>query len=384
MKKKQIKVFVDAEVLVLSHFSVIGHYTASLLKALDNLLYLDEYSHLKVTLGVPFRDAHKLGKYEYANFGVRKIPLTPRHVTGLKQKNLLPPIDLIFGKQVYVFPNYSSWPTLFSRSIPVIYDLSFIKFPQFGDARNMKFLQDQVKKSVQRSKRIVTISTNSKSEISDEYAVDKSNVDIVFPIIEMREFYKRSEQEIKQVKARYGIFDSYILFVGNLEPRKNLTTLLDAYKKLPESVQKKYALLLVGAKGWNDDEIHTKIQQMRMDGLRIIQPVDYVTDEDLPAIVSGASCFTYVSVYEGFGIPPVEALACGTPVVTSDNSSLPEACGKSVHYVDALNPTEIAKAIESTLSEKKPDLDAGYEQAAKFDALSAAKSFIKTIEDAAK
>lgn len=383
MKKKQIKLFVDAEVLVLSHFSGIGHYTASLLKALDDLLYLDEYSHLKVTLGVPFRDAHKLGKYEFANFSVRKIQLTPRHVTGLKQRGLLPPIDLIYGKQIYVFPNYSSWPTLISRSVPIIYDLSFIKYPQFGDARNMKFLQDQVKKSARRSKRIITISTNSQSEISQEYKVDKSNIDIVFPIIEMREFYKRSAREIKEVKARYGIFDSYILFVGNLEPRKNLTTLLDAYKRLPPSVQKKHALLLVGAKGWNDDDIHTKIQQMRMDGLRVIQPVDYVVDEDLPALISGADCFTYVSIYEGFGIPPVEALACGTPVVTSNNSSLPEACGNSVTYVDALNPDEIAKAIEAAVSLKSFSPDHGYKQAANYNALAAAKSFIQSIEAAA-
>lgn len=384
MKKKTIKVFIDAEVLVHPHFSGIGHYTASLLRALDNLLYFDEFSHIKVTLGVTFRDAHKLGKYEFANFGVRKIPLTSRLITGMKHFNLLPPIDLIFGKQLYVFPNYSTWPTLISRQLPVIYDLSFIKFPQFGDTRNMEFLQSQVSKSAHRAKRIITISTNSKTEISEEYGINKSEIDIVYPIIEMREFYKRSDTEIKKVKAKYGIFDSYILFVGNLEPRKNLTTLLDAYEKLPERIQKKHALLLVGAKAWKNDEIHKKIQQMRINGLRVLQPVDYVIDADIPAIMSGADCFTYVSVYEGFGIPPVEALACGTPVVTSDNSSLPEACGESVKYVDALDSSEIARAIESSLGDKKFKPDQGYEQASKYNADRAVRAFIKTLEDAAK
>lgn len=383
MKKRRIRVFVDAEVLILKHFSGIGHYTASLLKALDELLFYDEYSHIKVTLGVPFRDAHKLGKYDFVNFAVRKMPITRRYVTGLKQAGLLPPIDLLFGRQVYVFPNYSSWPTAFSKVVPVIYDLSFVKYAQFGDAKNMEFLQSQVRKSSNRARRVITISTNSKNEIADEYGVSKSDIDIVYPVIDMREFYRRSDKDVAQVKAKYGIFGPYILFVGNLEPRKNLTTLLDAYRLLPEATQKKYSLLLVGAKGWNDDEIHEKIQAMRMEGLRVIQPIDYVEDEDLPAIVSGASSFAYVSVYEGFGIPPVEALACGVPVVSSDNSSLPEACGDNAIYVKALDAPEIAKAIDKSLHTTEYDPEPGYLQAAKFDAASTAKAFIESIERAA-
>jgi len=384
MKKKKIKVFIDAEVLVLSHFSGIGHYTASLLKAVDDLLLQDKYSHIKVTLGVPIKDTHKLGRYDFANFGVKKIPLTPHLTNGLKQRGWLPPIDLLFGRSIYVFPNYSSWPTLFSKSIPIIYDLSFIKYPHFGDTRNMDFLVDQVNKSVRRSTKVITISTNSKSEICDHYKVPKSDVDIVYPIIEMRDFYKRSESEIKEIKAKYGIFDPYILFVGNLEPRKNLATLLDAYEKLPKDLQKKYSLLLVGAKGWKDDDIHTKIKRMRMDGLRVIQPIDYVVDEDLPALVSGASTFTYVSVYEGFGIPPVEALACGVPVVASNNSSLPEACGEGVLYVDALNSGQISTAIANALNGKSPDPNIGYEHVLKYDAVTSAESFLKSIEEASK
>jgi alpha-1,3-rhamnosyl/mannosyltransferase len=384
MKKKKINVFVDAEVLILSHFSGIGHYTASLLKAVDELLNLDEYSHLKVTLGVPIRDTHKLARYEFANFSVRKILLTPRLATGLKQKGLLPPIDLLFGKNIYVFPNYSSWPTLFSKSLPIIYDLSFIKFSQFGDTRNMEFLVDQVGKSVKRSERVITISTNSKSEISSQYRLPKNKIDIVYPIIEMRDFYRRSQKEIAEVKAQYGVFGDYILFVGNLEPRKNLTTLLDAYEKLPKKLQDKYSLLLVGAKGWKNDGIHTKIRDMRMKGLRVIQPIDYVVDQDVPALVSGASAFAYVSVYEGFGIPPVEALACGTPVIASNNSSLPEACGDAVLYVDALNVNDIAKKIEQALNGKHPAQESGYTQAMKYNATAAAKEFVKSIEEASK
>ncbi len=379
---KKIKVFVDVDVLTMEHFSGIGHYTASLLKAVDLLLKRDEYNHFSITLGAPARQAHKLNRFQFENFSVRKMPISSRIVNGLKQSGKLPSIDLLYGKQVYVFPNYSSWPTLRSPVIPVIYDLSFIKYPQYGDKRNMEFLVDQVNKSVQRSRRIITISKNSKKEISEQYTLDNNKIDIVYPIIEMRDFYKRSSEEIAKIKAKYCIFGDYILFVGNLEPRKNLTTLLDAYEKLPSQIQEKYSLLLVGAKGWNDDEIHTKIQHLRMKGLRILQPISYVTDEDLPALFSGASAFSYVSIYEGFGIPPVEALACGTPTVSTNNSSLPEAVGKGAEMVKATNSTEIAHAIEKVL--RKPlDADIGYRQARQYDALSAATSFLKSLEEAA-
>lgn len=379
---KKIKVFIDADVITLEHFSGIGHYTASLLKAVDALLNRDEYSHFSITLGVPVKRRHKLGRYGFDNFAVRRMPVTQRLANGLKDRGMLPPIDLIYGKQVYVFPNYSSWPTLFSPVIPVVYDLSFVKYPQYGDSRNMEFLVEQVQKSVERSARVITISRSSKQEISEHYGTHERVIDIIYPIIETRDFYRRSKNEIAEVKAQYGIFDDYILFVGNLEPRKNLTTLLDAYQKLPRNIQKKYGLLLVGAKGWNDDEIHEKIRNMRMSGLKVIQPIDYVVDEDLPALFSGAGAFAYVSVYEGFGIPPVEALACGTPTVSSDNSSLPEAVGQGAEMVKAMDSDGIAKAIENALSNPK-DPEIGFEQAQKFDAMSAAKAFLKTIEDAA-
>ncbi len=384
-KKNNIKIFIDAEVIVFKHFSGIGHYMLSLLKAVDNLLNLDEYSHLKITIGVPHHDKDKLTKFEFNNFKVKLMPLSAHRINGLKRRHLLPPIDILFGKKIYIFPNYSSWPTTFiSKSISIIYDLSFIKYPQFGDSKNMEFLVDQVNLSAKRSDRLITISTNSKNEIHKQYDYDPNRIDIIYPIIDTKLFYRRSSMEIKQVKAKYGIFDDYILFVGNLEPRKNLITLLAAYELLPQEIQKKYALLLVGAKGWKDGEIHNKIQLMRMNGLRVIQPVDYVTDEDLPAIISGASTFAYVSIYEGFGIPPVEAMSCGVPVVVSNNSSLPEACGKAAIYVDAIYQKEIAHAIEKSLTSTNKLTRDGYEQAIKFNVKSSARAFIDTIEKASK
>lgn len=293
-------------------------------------------------------------------------------------------MDLIFGRRIFLYPNYSSWPALFSKSISFIYDLSFVKYADFVEPRNQKFLVEQVKKSVSRASKIVTISQNSKEEIVKEYGVKPDDVVILYPAIDQRKFYRRPTDEIKKVKAKYGIFDNYILFVGNIEPRKNLKGLILAYEKLDKKIRDKYSLLLIGAKGWQDSEINKILINSRMNGNRIIQPTDYVVDKDLPALYSGASAFAYVSLYEGFGIPPLEAMACGTPVICSDNSSLPEAVGNASVMVKAEDTTQIAKALTKVLTDSKLAEDLrrkGFVQVDNFSYEKSAGLLLKTIKE---
>jgi glycosyltransferase involved in cell wall biosynthesis len=384
MRKKRIKLFVDGEVLVHPHFSGIGHYTADLLKAVDKLLLDDEYSHFQVEIGVPIKAKHKLARFGFENFAVRGIPLPFRAINGLKHRRQLPPIDVLYGKKTYLFPNYSSWPTLFGKSVPIIYDLSFVYHAEFVEPRNQEFLVSQVQHSVNRAHKIVTISENSKKEIVEHYGFPANDVTIAYPAVDMHKFYRRSEKEVSYVKAKYAVSGEYILFVGNIEPRKNLVTLLKAYRNLPKNLQEKYGLLLIGAKGWLDNEITKEIIEMRQHGLRVMQPVDYVTDADLPALYTGASAFAYVSRYEGFGIPPIEAMACGTAVVSSDNSSLPEAVGDAAIKVSAQDATQVASALESLLTDKKlcdELLVEGYKQIMKFDWVESARQLLKTVEE---
>lgn len=382
--KKKLKIFVDGEVLVHDHFSGIGHYTAALLKAVDELLFDDAYAHVSLVIGSPRRVKHRLSRFKFENFGVRTMPFGHRITNGLKRRHKLFPIDLLFGKRVYLFPNYSSWPTLFSPNVPVIYDLSFIYHAEFVEPRNQSFLVDQVAQSIKRASKIVTISTNSKQEIIDHYKVKPNKVMIAYPAVDMRQFYKRSEQEISYIKAKYGLSGEYILFVGNIEPRKNLISLLRAYDELSPELQQQYGLLLVGAKGWLDSEIKELIIAMRLKGLRILQPNDYVPDADVAALFSGASAFAYVSRYEGFGIPPLEAMACGVPVVSSNNSSLPEAVGKAATMVNATDVKAIQKALAKVLSTPPTEaqLETGYKQVMKFDWKQSARELLRTLEEA--
>ena len=147
---KKIKVFIDGEVLVLSHFSGIGHYTAALLQAVDELLYEEEYSHYLIEIGVPWRMRHNLGRFAFQNIAVRKMFTTPRISNALKRRWFQPPLDIFYGKKVYIYPNYSGWPLLFSKSIPIIYDASFILFPEHSDDNNRIFLTHQTQVSANR------------------------------------------------------------------------------------------------------------------------------------------------------------------------------------------------------------------------------------------
>lgn len=367
MPKKKTKVFIDAEVLIVPHFSGIGHYTLELLRALDRAI--ETRDDIQVELGVYFKRIDKIRGYGFRNFKIRRTPFPLRISNGLKIRGLQPPYDLFFGKRLYFFPNYTSWPTWFSKSISVVYDLSFEYFPQYVEPRNQKFLSDHVKESVKRGAKIVTISKNSQKEIAEFYSYPIKDIPIIYPGIDQTELFRWPEEEVAKVKAHYGVHGKYILFVGNIEPRKNLKNLLLAYEKLDASTREKYSILLVGARGWLDDEIFDIIERLRIAGNHIQQPQGYVEDKDRAALFSGASLFVFPSQYEGFGIPPVEAMACGVPTITSDNSSLPEAVGDAAKMVSADSVDDLAKMITKVLEDKelqKKMIAKGYEQADKF------------------
>lgn len=380
---KNRRIIIDGEVLTAKHSSGIGHYTLELLKKIDDIA--DSNSNLKFFITVYFRNIKIIKSYGFNNIKILPMPFPVRLVNKLKRHNLLPPIDIIYGKAVYIFPNFTSWPLIrkSSKAITFVYDISFERFPQFADPRNQKFLSVEVNKSVKRSDTIATISKFCKKEISDFYNIRNNKIKIYYPSVNQNSFYRRSDSEIESIKRKYDIKGDYILFVGNLEPRKNLKNLLLAYEKTSIDIKKKYSLLLVGARGWQDSEIFETISRLKGESYKIIFPSKYVVDDDLPAIYSGASVFVYPSVYEGFGIPPIEAMACGVPVICANNSSLPEAVDDAAILVNSISIDEISNAITNTLQGGRPNkslIEYGYKQVDKFSWRESALKLIKDIE----
>jgi len=295
----------------------------------------------------------------------------------------LPPMDLFYGKGVYIFPRFVGMPLLFSKSIVVIYDLSFELHREYSDEGNANFLSKGVRRSINKTNKVITISENAKSEIIKFYNLNEDKVAVATPAADPGLFYRRSNSEIKNVKYKYGIQGDYILALSNLEPRKNLELLINAYCRLPKSVTNSLSLVLVGVSGWKTDKLFKQIIDRVEEGYNIVRPSEYVVDKDKPAIISGAKMLVYPSHYEGFGMPPLEALACGTPIITANNSSLPEVVGEVGKMIDSNNEDELLKSIEYYLHNidevSANALIEGPKQAEKFSWKNSAQIFFEAL-----
>lgn len=330
----------------------VGQYTYNLLR---HLLTLDKKNQY-VIFGFLLAGKKFVPPIpETANVRYKLIRYFPSKAFSLLSRKLLPPpVDLLLAQSfdIAMFTNFVSTPLVKTkRSLVVIYDLSYIFRPEYTNKKNLELLKKQVPKSLARSNHIVTISENSKTEITNYFKVPADKITVVTPAVNHRLFKPQPDKTVERIIAKYGIKKPYILSVCTLEPRKNLKGVLDAFEKLPEDVKSAYMLVLVGGKGWLSGELEAKYDQLA--GKHSLIKTGYVPDEDLPALYSGAAVFVYPSFYEGFGMPPLEAMACGTPVITSDNTSLPEVVGDAGVMIKAEDTQKLSSAIHAVLSSDK-------------------------------
>ncbi len=347
-------VYIEGLALVESHFSGIGQYILGSIRGLDEQIEIKKINGERtpnIRVVIPYDMVKKFKKFGFKHIGYKTVPFSFRYMSGLHHRNKLPPLDLFCGPGFYIFTRFAAMPLLFSKYAVVVFDISFELYRQFSDEKNARFLSPATKSAVASAVKVVTISQNAKQEIVDFYKVPESSVLVATPAADQRHFYRRSEKEIEKVKQKYDITGDYILSLSNLEPRKNLDGLVDAYCDLPKSVINKTSLMLVGVNGWKTETLFKKIIGKVHGGYNIIRPSHYIDDKDKPAILSGAKLLVYPSHYEGFGMPPLEALACGTPVVVANNSSLPEVVGKIALQVPSDDTGAITKAILTTLTD---------------------------------
>jgi alpha-1,3-rhamnosyl/mannosyltransferase len=228
--------------------------------------------------------------------------------------------------------------------------------PECVDKGNREYLERTVPFSLKNAQNIICVSEFSKSEIVKYYKTDPNKISVAHPSIDRTHFYKRSAEEIHKVKAKYDIFsENYILSVGNVEPRKNYGRLIDAYTQLPREITDKYPLVIVGAGGWNNDDVKAKMQEAKENGYKIINPKQFVLDDDMPALYSGAQFFIFAPIYEGFGMSPLEAYACGTPTIASNVTSVPEAAGNAAVYIDPYSVDDIRAKLEEMVEKTEAD-----------------------------
>ncbi|MBL8160192.1 glycosyltransferase family 4 protein [Candidatus Saccharibacteria bacterium] len=348
-------IMVDAFPLVDDHFSGVGHYTLGIVSGLDELA---GEGKLTYSLIAPRHWTDRLNKYGLEHYKrIIANPVPNRIIRGFMKFQWDVPLDFILGQGNYYFPSFLAWPTWKADSTVVVHDVTYLAVPECVDKGNRDYLAEVVPFSLKNAKNIIAVSQFSKDEIVKYYKLDPKLISVAHPSIDRKHFYRRSAEEIHSVKARYDIFsEKYMFAVGNIEPRKNYKRLVEAYVKLPRHITNEYPLVIVGAGGWNNDDIKTAIQKAKEDGYKIINPKQFVLDADIPALYSGASFFVSAPVYEGFGMPPLEAYACGTPVITSNVASLPEAAGDAAVYVDPYDVDDIRQKIEHMVKvvEKDP------------------------------
>ena len=265
-----------------------------------------------------------------------------------------------------------------ARSLISILDVSYIRFPELFKTADLNQLTKWTKYSVKKAKGILTISKASKGDIIREYGVSEKRVVVTYPGIKEGLMIKDERLSMDEMRKKYGIGKDYILFVGTIQPRKNIERLIEAFSKLNKSG---LDLVIVGKKGWKFEEILAAPKKLNVQNK--VKFLDSVTDEDLPAFYKNALCFALPSLYEGFGLPVLEAMKYGCPVITSNISSLPEAGGDAALYVDPFNVHDITKKLELIINDKELRsklIKKGYEQIKKFSWKKTAKETLNALQ----
>lgn len=282
--------------------------------------------------------------------------------------------DVFFTPSHYA-PRFSPVPTAMS-----VMDLSYMYFPELFKKHDLYQLTNWTRYSAMQAKKVFTISNFSKDAIIKEYKKKPQDVIVTYPGI--RQETVRSRMSKDALIKKYNISRNYVLFVGTLQPRKNITRLIEAFSKVKGSTkaQKDLQLVIVGKKGWLYEEILQAPEKLGIQ--KEVKFLDFVPTEDLPVLYEHALCYVLPSLYEGFGLPVLEAMKYGCPVITSNVSSLPEAGGDAAMYVDPKSVNDIAEKIEKVISDEELQAEMkkkGYEHIKKFSWEKAAKETLEVL-----
>lgn len=315
-------------------------YAANLIEALAEIDSVNDY-----TLYVTRDEAVARFRHRWPNFKVRStLPHTPliRIPLTLSAELRSHPVDVLHVQ--FTSPPFAPCPVVVS-----IHDLSFEHLPETFNRRSRAQLRFTVRRSARRAARVLALSEHTRHDIISTYKIAPELVTAI-PLAAPTHFCPvDDETELQRVRQTYGINGEYILSVGSIQPRKNLSRLFSAYESL-RRVRTKGSLpqlVIVGKRGWLYRETLKAIEEFD-DGVIV---TGYVPEADLPALYSGALCFVYPSFFEGFGLPPLEAMKCGTPVVTGDRTSLPEVVGDAGVMVNPFDTEAIASAISSLIDD---------------------------------
>lgn len=281
----------------------------------------------------------------------------------------------VFLTLTHYGPRFSRIPTIVS-----VMDLSYLHYPQTFKKNDLYQLTKWTEYSVKKAKKVITISNSSKNDIIKYYKVRPEKVKVVHLGLKNLSMNAPSEKDLKE----FGVNQKFILFVGTLQPRKNISRLIEAFSRLPKEISSDHQLVIIGKKGWLYEDILSAPEKYNVKDKVVF--LDYISDEDLPNFYRKAEVFVLPSLYEGFGLPVLEAMRYGCPVITSSVSSLPEAGGDAAQYFKPEDVDDIKKSIEKVLTDsalREKMIERGREHYKKFTWEKAAKEVLSAIEEVA-
>lgn len=364
-----VRLVMDGEALIAPRTGV-GRYTVGLLQEVRALR-----PALEMRAVVPRSERAPLDDLAELRIDTALLdPIRDRLRRATTRFGVSLPFQALAGRaDAFLFPNYRSLPTGPTPGLTVIYDLVFLKAPDSVDQTYLPRLSQYVRNAVDGRHWLGAISESVEAEIHEAFPSTVDRTVVMRPGLDVR------PADEDAGPTPFGLAPGYILFVGSLEPRKNLARLVEAVAQLPEEMAVEHPLVIVGPQGWRNDEILSAIQQH---GDRI-RRLPYVSDDDLRLLYRDAAMLAFPSHYEGFGLPLLEAMASGTPVLCSDIPVHHEVCGDAACYVDPHDTSAIAQGIEELLRDSRRRsvmAAAGRSRASQFTWRPAAENFLAALD----
>ncbi|TDX59260.1 glycosyltransferase family 4 protein [Orenia marismortui] len=359
----------------------VGWYTQNIIENLaDNELEFEGYAF-------NFLGRNNIHKsISTLNFDVKINKILPYSLYRRIWSYLPIPYNHLVNSQadIFHFFNYILPPKIRGKVIVTVYDMVYKLFPETMTKKNYRWLEKGLQRSINRADKIITISKSAKKDIMKYLAIDEEKIEIIYPGID-HELYSSELKvgKVKELREKYNIPKNFILYLGTLEPRKNIGRIIDAYAKYQQQAKDDISLVLAGKKGWMYQEIFDKVKEHSLEDKVVF--TGYVNEIDKPAIYKMSKLFIFPSLYEGFGMPVLEAMASATPVITSNISSLPEVVGDAALLVDPYDISDISSVIKRILEDKKLQLrmiEQGLKQSAKFSWQKSAEKLLTVYKEA--
>jgi glycosyltransferase involved in cell wall biosynthesis len=309
------------------------------------------------------------------NYHISKIP-TNSQILRIIWEHLYLPLVIkkekidVFHEPSFIAPLIKKCPTVIT-----IYDLAYLHFPHCYTYRNRIYLKALLSRSIKNADMVIAISKNTKKDIIDYFSISSDKVQVIYGGVDGFFHITNDKQKLEQVRKKYNITKNFILNVSLITPRKNLITLINAFKGLRKDRNIDCQLVITGGKGWLYEDVFKTVSALGLEDEVIF--TGYVPDEDLLYLYNAATLFAYPSLYEGFGLPILEAMACGCPVGASNTSSIPEVCGDAALLISPCDIEELSHAIYKLITDnslRQMLIKKGLEQVKKF-------SWKKTAEE---